>query len=145
MRPHLCPDISCEVVFCNYARENFDKGYSYFCWGKIKEPHVFVAKEVEHKNEFHQCIYTPLKGHIMFFITADDAWTDFLGSAKVMDVWEVLECDECGPISRSSNHLHIFEDGSKLCCYCAVRTGKLKWYPKEKKYSQMVQDIELEE
>lgn len=130
----MCPDQSCEPLFCNYSRETFDKGASYFCWGRIKEPHVFFAKETEHKNEYHQCIYTPIKGHIMFFITADDAWSDFLGSATVMDNWEPLKCDECGPISRKSGHLHIFKDSSRLCSMCAVRLGKIKWHPEEKRY-----------
>lgn len=134
MRPHLCPDETCIPIFCNYDRENFDKGYSYMCWGKMLKQHVFVAKEVKHENQFHQCIYTPLKGHIMFFITPDDAWVDFLGFAKVMDYADLLQCDECGPIHRSSEHLHHFKDGPKLCSKCSVRLGKLTWHPKEKKY-----------
>ncbi|KXH76260.1 MAG: hypothetical protein AM326_03100 [Candidatus Thorarchaeota archaeon SMTZ-45] len=134
-RPHLCPDETCNPLYCNYDRRNFDKGYSYFCWGKIKKEHVFVAGEVEHKNQFHQCIYTPLKGHIVFFITTDDAWTDFLGSCTVMDFEEELVCDECGPISRASSNLHAFpKEGTKLCSKCAVRLGKLTWHPEKKRY-----------
>ena len=84
MRPHICPDETCEPLFSTYKRETFDKGESYLCWGRLKEPNTFLAKEVEHKNEYHRCIYTPLKGHIMFFMNIEDAWVDFEGTERVI-------------------------------------------------------------
>ncbi|MFQ6077172.1 MAG: hypothetical protein ACE5Z5_13750 [Candidatus Bathyarchaeia archaeon] len=134
MRPHLCPDESCEVLRTDYSREVFDKGASYTCFGKMRDPHIFVAKKTEHLNEYSFCYYTPLKGHVRFFINADDAWSDFLGFAAIMDHANPLSCDECGPINRSSNVLWHFRDGSKLCSMCAVRLGKVRWHEKERRY-----------
>lgn len=134
MRPHLCPDTNCKILHCTYDRKRFDEGASFICYGKILKPHIFLARTTEHVNEYSNCIYTPLKGLIRFFINRDDAWADFIGCGKVMDDATQLVCDECGPVSRRNTTVTTFLDKSKLCNFCAVRLHKIEWHPDEKKY-----------
>ena len=134
MKPHLCPDKDCKRVWSNYSKDSFDRGASYTCWGKMTKPHLFIERETEHVNPYSYCVYTPLKGHIRFFVNSDDAWSDHIGSGAIMDDADQLVCDECGPMNRVGNTLHIFPDGPKLCSKCSVRIGKLKWNEEEKRY-----------
>jgi hypothetical protein len=133
-RPHLCFDKDCKIIFNSYNKEYVEKGYSYFCFGKLKEPHKFTEKECVHVNDYCHCVYTPLKGVLRFFINEGDAWIYQLGMCGILNNAKPLVCDECGPVNRVSSTVIHFGDGSKLCPECAVRLGKKAWHPEEKKY-----------
>ena len=134
IRPAYCFDNTCTILWKNYDQEYHDKGYSYFCFGKLKTPHRFVEKECEHINNYCHCIYTPLKGALRFYISQDDAWIYQLGACHILNNAEPLFCDECGFIDRVANTVIYYSNGDKLCPLCSLRLGKKKWDKETKKY-----------
>ena len=133
-RPHLCLDNTCKIMWVSYDKKHHDKGWSYFCFGKLKEPHIFTEKECKHINEYCYCVYTPLKGVLRFFINENDAWIYQLGMCAIMSDSSPLICDECGLINRIGNTVIHFDDKSKLCPLCALRLGKKTWDNEKKIY-----------
>ena len=133
-RPCLCFDKTCKILYNVYDEEYHNKGYSYFCFGKLKEPHVFMEKECKHINEYCYCVYTPLKGVLRFYINENDAWIYQLGMCAIMSDSSPLVCDECGNISRIGNTVICFDGGVELCPLCAFRLGRTKWNSENKIY-----------
>lgn len=134
-RPKTCFDPNCKILWSNYNKEAIEEGFSFDCFGKMQHPHLFTAEKCEHVNEYSHCIFTPLKGHIRFFINEDDAWAMYQGCARVMDDHSPWVCKECGPITRRGDTLIVFKKGEEEYCYrCAVRLGKITWHPEEKRY-----------
>ena len=133
-RPIYCFDKTCKMLFKIYDEDAHNDGYSYFCFGKLKEPHVFTEKQCRHVNDYCYCVYTPLKGALRFFINKGDAWIYQIGVCKIQDDADPLYCDECGFISRLGSTVIHYNDGSKLCPLCSLRLGKKEWIEKTKKY-----------
>lgn len=133
-RPHLCFDDGCKILWASYDKEAVAKGWSYFCFGKLKEPHKFKEKECEHVNEYCYCAYTPLKGVLRFYINEGDAWIYQLGVCNILNDAKPLMCDECGFVNRIGSTVIHFSDGKKLCPMCAVRLGYKKWDFEKKIY-----------
>lgn len=133
-RPRTCFDSKCKIMWCNYSAQHIEDGGSFQCFGKMEKPHMFTFEKTEHINEYSHCVFTPLKGHIRFFINENDAWTMFIGAGKVMDKQSPWVCKECGPTSRREGPLIVFEKGEEYCYRCALRLGKITWDPNEKRY-----------
>ena len=133
-RSKHCFDSECEILFNVYDEDSHNKGYSYFCFGKLKEPRIFTEKECEHINEYCHCVYTPLKGALRFYINKNDAWIYQLGVCQILNNAVLLYCDECGFIHRAETLLICHNDGSKLCPLCSLRLGKKTWNDANKKY-----------
>lgn len=75
-RPWCCPEPKCRPVF-QIKDTDWDltaqrPGESFFCFGMLKEPVVFVYDGNEHKNDTRSCTFTPLKGLITFHENIDD-------------------------------------------------------------------------
>jgi hypothetical protein len=95
-RPKFCYDDECVVIYSTYREEDFRKGFSFFCFGRLKEPNVFKEKEVEHVNDLCHCYYTPLKGMIRFFVNTEDLWKEATSKLAVLNRLIEVKCDKCG-------------------------------------------------
>ena len=95
-RPPFCYDKECEVIYSTYKDEDFDKGFSFFCFGKLKEAHIFKEKKVEHVNDLSHCYYTPLKGMIRFFVNTEDLWKEATSKLAVLNKLVEVICEKCG-------------------------------------------------
>lgn len=96
IRPIWCWDKSCKLIYTSFNLENFNKGYSCFCFGKLKKSHLFIEKEAKHKNELSHCYYTPLKGVVRFFVTIGDLWGEINAKLVVMNKLQPLgKCFKC--------------------------------------------------
>jgi len=69
-RPYNCPEHNCCPIFqakdSNWDISTPKSGESFFCFGRMEKPTVFLYNGVEHKNNLSTCICTPLKGVIRF-------------------------------------------------------------------------------
>jgi hypothetical protein len=97
-RPKFCYDKSCKVVYSSYNLEDFDKGYSFFCFGKLKRGHLFheEGREAIHENNLSHCYYTPLKGMIRFFVNEQDLWGEVNAKLAVLNRLINVKCEKCG-------------------------------------------------
>ena len=59
IRPRLCPDKDCTPIIRNETDEYFEKGGSFDCFGKRKEPFVYKFREVVHSNDMNHCCFLP--------------------------------------------------------------------------------------
>ena len=59
IRPRLCPDKDCTPIIRNETDEYFEKGGSFECFGKRKEPFVYKFREVVHNNDMNHCCFLP--------------------------------------------------------------------------------------
>ena len=95
-RPKFCYDKDCKVILSTYEKESFDEGLSFFCFGKLKEPHKFKEKETVHENNISHCYYTPLKGMIRYFMNTDDLWGEAQAKIRVLNKLIKVDCKKCG-------------------------------------------------
>lgn len=125
-RSHLCPDLSCKMVWTDYSKGSFDKGVSHLCFGVLEKGHLFIEHQTEHKNNIRKCQYTPLKGMITFFTNFEDLWLETLGTMAVMDILQPLHCDVCNKdIKRGLLGVTTLKDTKKRCNECYYKE-KLK-------------------
>lgn len=96
LRPPFCFDKTCQVLLSTYNEEDFDKGYSFFCFGKLKEGRTFKDKEAVHWNDISHCYYTPLKGMLRFFMNKDDLWGEAQAKLRVLNKLIEVKCPDCG-------------------------------------------------
>lgn len=108
VRPRFCYDKSCHLIYSTYNEKSFNEGYSFFCFGKLKEKNIFKEKEVVHENNISQCYYTPLKGMIRFFMNEDDLWGEANAWLRVLDKLKQVKCDKCGGIMKKRISHHCF-------------------------------------
>jgi hypothetical protein len=94
-RPKFCYDKDCTVVFSTYNEADFDKGFGFFCLGKLKEPKIFKEKSIEHVNGLSYCCYTPLKGMIRFFVNTDDLWKEATNMLAALNRLIEIKCPQC--------------------------------------------------
>lgn len=125
-RPTICPDDKCGIIFTDFDKAYFDKGFSFNCVGQLAEPHEFQWREITHRNTHSHCIYTPLKGLSRFLITPEDAWGSQVAMAQILKVGMPIKCDECGETDRiGTTYLKV---GAKYyCTRCCVRLGIWRW------------------
>jgi len=58
--PRLCPDHDCTPLYWCMGEDNyFDRGGSFDCYGKRKEPFEYKYKETVHTNDLNHCIFCP--------------------------------------------------------------------------------------
>lgn len=72
-RMRCCPDTTCRQISLRGNDKYYDKGGSFFCFGKLSKESVLIFKEVEHKNSYSCCIGSPLKGVIRYLVNPNDA------------------------------------------------------------------------
>ena len=96
LRPRFCYDKSCKLIYSTYDEESFNEGFSFFCFGKLKEKNVFKEKQIVHENTISHCYYTPLKGMIRFFMNEDDLWGEANAKLRVLNKLKEIKCDKCG-------------------------------------------------
>ncbi len=94
-RPIFCYDWSCKVLLSTFDEEDFDKGLSFFCFGKLEKTHFFTEKETTHTNDISHCYYTPLKGMIRFFMNTDDLWGESHAMIRVLNKLIEVDCLKC--------------------------------------------------
>ncbi len=99
-RPKFCFDENCKVLLSTYDKDDFDKGISFFCFGKLKASHKFKEKETVHENNISHCYYTPLKGMIRFFMNTDDLWGEIQAKIRVLNKLLKFKCQVCGEKSN---------------------------------------------
>ncbi len=99
-RPQFCFDETCKVLLSTYTQECFDKGESFFCFGKLKTSHKFKEKETTHENDTSHCYYTPLKGMLRFFMNTDDLWGEVQAKVRVLNKLVKVKCKICGELSN---------------------------------------------
>lgn len=99
-RPPFCYDKNCKVLLSTYDDEIFNKGFSFFCFGKLKKAHIFKDKETTHWNDISHCYYTPLKGMIRFFMNTDDLWGEAHSKLIVLNKLIEVKCKKCGGIKK---------------------------------------------
>lgn len=95
-RPKFCFDESCSVLISTFDEKSFNEGVSFFCFGKLKEKHIFKEKQTVHENDISHCYYTPLKGMIRFFMNIDDLWGEAQANLRVLNKLKKIKCDKCG-------------------------------------------------
>lgn len=95
-RPKFCFDKNCKVLLSTYSKGCFDKGESFFCFGKLKGCHQFKEKKTYHVNDISHCYYTPLKGMIRFFMNTDDLWGEAQAKIRVLNKLIHVKCKVCG-------------------------------------------------
>jgi len=95
-RPPFCFDKTNKVIYSTYDKEDFDKGWSFFCYGKLSKLHVFRERKVEHRNDMCHCYYTPLKGMIKFYINIEDILGETQAGIAVINRLSRPHCPECG-------------------------------------------------
>jgi ribosomal protein L37E len=96
VRPRFCYDQGCNVIYSTWNEDNFAKGFSFFCFGKLKEVHTFREREILHENDLSHCYYTPLKGMIRFFCNTGDLWKEATSKLAVLNRLIDVRCDKCG-------------------------------------------------
>lgn len=99
-RPRLCFDKNCSVLLSTFEEESFDEGVSFFCFGKLKEVHIFKEKQTVHENDLSHCYYTPLKGMLRFFMNVEDLWGEANAWLRVLNKLKEVKCTKCGGIAR---------------------------------------------
>lgn len=81
-RPDPCPEENCQCLdqTC-YTKTIFKEGFSFFCVGKvIDEGRIeFTEGNTLHDNQFHFCIWTPMKGWIKLLVNTHDLFLMQLG------------------------------------------------------------------
>jgi len=119
-RPIFCYDKICEVIYSTFQQEHFDDGYSFFCYGKLKKPHLFIEKKAKHLNQLSHCYYTPLKGMIRFFVTIGDLWGEINAKLAVMNILQPLgRCFKCRrKLYRRIESCVRISEKKKLCSDC---------------------------
>jgi ribosomal protein L37E len=115
-RPPFCYDKECNVIYSTYKDEDFDKGFSFFCFGKLREAHIFKEKETEHINDLSHCYYTPLKGMIRFFVNAEDLWKEATSKLAVLNRLIEVKCERCGS--------KMYKVARHVCFDCEKGRGK---------------------
>ena len=95
-RPKFCFDQTCEIIYSTFNEEQYIEGFSFFCFGKLKQTHIFKEKEVVHDNNLSHCYYTPLKGMIRFFVNQEDLWGEANAKLAVLNRLIDVKCNTCG-------------------------------------------------
>ena len=70
----VCPRGDCVRLYCVGSDEWVERGGSLFCVGRLSGVDVQVFGEVEHRNDYAFCVYSPKKGLVGFLINANDAF-----------------------------------------------------------------------
>lgn len=105
MRPPFCFDWSCRILVSTFDDDSFDKGHSFFCFGKLEKKQVFVDKETTHENDISHCYYTPLKGMIRFFMNTEDLWGEAQAKIRVLNKLVEVDCLKCdGKMQKVIRH-----------------------------------------
>jgi len=115
-RPPFCYDKECKVIYSSYNDKDFDEGFSFFCFGKLREVHIFKEKETEHINDLSHCYYTPLKGMIRFFVNAEDLWKEATSKLAVLNRLIEVKCERCGS--------KMYKVARHVCFDCEEGRGK---------------------
>lgn len=122
----FCYDKDCKVIYTTYNAENFKKGYSFFCYGKLKTPHTFIERQAKHVNDISHCYYTPLKGMIRFFVCIGDLWGEINAKLVVMNKLQPLgKCYKCKKKLYRMVRTCIAISKHKKLCYECKETEKL--------------------
>lgn len=104
-RPWCCPEPTCRPVF-QIKDSAWDlvaplSGESFFCFGMMDRPIVFVYDGNEHKNDVRSCTFTPLKGLISYQENLDDwewlEWGYHRARTKVKEIREAESTKEPHP------------------------------------------------
>jgi hypothetical protein len=95
-RPFFCYDRRCKVIFSTYRKEDYERGFSFFCYGKLREKNVFTISEAVHENDMCHCYYTPLKGAIRWFVNEQDLWGELNAKIAVLNRIVKPKCQKCG-------------------------------------------------
>jgi len=111
-RPFFCYDKKCKILHSSYSKESFEKGFSFFCYGRLPKEHIFIEKEAEHKNSICHCYYTPLKGAIRYFMCEGDLWGEANALCAVMNKLIDVRCG-CGAKTYKTIRHTCFKCNSK--------------------------------
>ena len=95
-RPKFCLDELCEILVSSYSEGDLAEGYSFECFGKLKEENIFKEKDIIHKNNISHCRYTPLKGMLRFFENINDIQGQIQVQLRVMEKLIECKCPTCG-------------------------------------------------
>ena len=130
LRPRICPDLKCEVIWSDFLPAFIEQGYSFCCVGRLDKPHEFVWREVTHRNEFCLCQYSPMKGMIKFLMDRTDIEHQIAVLHMALKTMGNVLCDGCG-----GEGVFYHTIGQKnYCPMCALRIGLFYWDEKEKVY-----------
>ena len=116
-RMPFCYDKQCKILYSTYNKKSHREGFSFFCYGKLPKPYIFVEKKAKHINDLCHCYYTPLKGAIRFFLNEGDLWGE--AWAKVFTLNRLIKpkCQKCkGRIYKEIRH---------ICHKCDKRNEKI--------------------
>lgn len=59
-RPKLCPDLDCKPLYWHVGEDKFfERGGSFECYGKRKEPLIYRYKDTVHTNDLNHCVFCP--------------------------------------------------------------------------------------
>lgn len=101
IRPRICPDLQCELLWSDFLPSFVEQGYSFCCIGRLPTPHEFVWREVTHRNDFCLCQYSPMKGMIKFLMDRNDIEHQMAVLNMALRLVENKRCAECGGESGS--------------------------------------------
>jgi hypothetical protein len=123
IRPRICPDLQCELLWSDFLPSALEQGYSFSCIGRLDKPHEFVWREVVHRNDFCFCQYTPLKGMIKFLMNKEDIEHEIAVLGVALRAIKMEQCAGCG---GEGPYFHTV--GAKSYCpMCALRIGLFNW------------------
>ena len=94
-RPFFCYDKKCKIIYSTFDKTAHNDGFSFFCYGKLLRPHVFVEKKTKHVNDICHCYYTPLKGAVRYFTCHGDLWGEANALCAVMNRLKKDKCAKC--------------------------------------------------
>jgi len=130
IRPRICPDLQCELLWSDFLPSFVEQGYSFCCVGRLAEPHEFVWREVTHRNDFCFCQYSPMKGMIKFLMDRNDIEHQMAVLNMALKSMGKVLCSECG-----GEGVYYHTVGEKnYCPMCALRIGLFYWDEKSKVY-----------
>jgi len=118
-RPFFCYDKTAKVLYSTFSKDTFKRGFSFFCYGKLKNLHIFKEKEAIHKNDICHCYYTPLKGAVRYFVCAGDLWGELNAKIYLLNkVDPVGECIKCQKKIRRHIRICLVTKKGKICYEC---------------------------
>lgn len=124
-RPFFCYDKTAKILLSRFSQKEYERGFSGFCYGKMKKAKSFKEKEAEHVNDICHCYYTPLKGAIRYFVCAGDLWEEINAKIIVLNkVQPVGKCYKCRKEIYRDIRVCIVDNKRRKKCYDCKESGK---------------------
>lgn len=82
-----CPETNCQLLCSTcYNPWIFRDGGTFFCVGKVIDTDKirFIANKMDHHNNYHFCVWTPMKGWVKFMFNHYDLYLITMGINAIL-------------------------------------------------------------